>query len=143
MVDVASAAKYTHWPTMTGSRAWVPSCHHERCSGEHGADIRSVTLVGITCFMILCGCKCGPRQESQRPPNLLRSGDCLTIATKNLRNVETFQVEVDSEGNISLPFVGKRHVSGMSLGHAEDLLRKEYGRFESFSPRESSVYKCW
>ncbi len=57
---------------------------------------------------------------------VLRRGDSIIVYLKNIPRPEDIKEEVDAVGYITLPYIGKIRVSGMSTSRAEDDIKAAY-----------------
>ncbi|MBT3293959.1 MAG: hypothetical protein HN919_16790 [Verrucomicrobia bacterium] len=57
---------------------------------------------------------------------VLRRGDSIIVYLKNIPRPEDIQEEVDAVGFITLPYIGKIRVAGMSTSRAEDAIKAAY-----------------
>jgi polysaccharide export outer membrane protein len=56
----------------------------------------------------------------------LRSGDSLTIALQGVPDPSVNSVQIDDQGNISLPYIGPLTAAGISTGELAQRIRKTY-----------------
>ncbi|MBL7077530.1 MAG: SLBB domain-containing protein [Kiritimatiellae bacterium] len=56
----------------------------------------------------------------------LRRGDGIVVYLKNIPRPEDIREEVDAVGAVTLPLIGKIHVTGMTTTQAEDAIKKAY-----------------
>ena len=77
-----------------------------------------------TLLMLWVGCASTP-QRLGTDDLLLGSGDHLVIVITN-RECPDIRGVVDSSGDISMPFVGKLHVAGLTLGQASKTIETAY-----------------
>lgn len=89
-------------------------------------------------LVLICGCV-SPRPQVPEREVALRPGDRILVQFANHPGLEVRQV-VDPGGDISLPFVVKLHVAGMTLQQVRDAVVAAYQPIER--PLEVSVFRC-
>jgi protein involved in polysaccharide export with SLBB domain len=95
------------------------------------------TSFSMPLFLLLCSCASQPRQAPVSEL-ALRSGECVAVHFTNRSGPEVRQV-IDRAGDISLPFVGKLHVAGMTPQQVEREILAAYQPIER--PLEVSVVR--
>lgn len=89
-----------------------------------------LTLLGVA----LTGCASNGTTSAGANPTIpaatssaqLRSGDSLTIALQGVPDPSTNSVQIDDQGNISLPFVGTLTAAGVNTGELAQRIRETY-----------------
>lgn len=97
-------------------------------------DFRRVLPLALLLFAIL-GSSCTTNDLSTGATNptlpatstaLLRSGDSLTIALQGVPDPSVNAVQIDDQGNISLPFIGTIAAAGTNTGELAHHIRDTY-----------------
>jgi hypothetical protein len=107
---------------------------HFRDQRNRGSNLMVLGFLSVAA--ILTGCASG---RSQASALAVRSGECLLVQFTN-RSVPEMREVVDAGGNISLPYVGKLHVSGLTLQEVREAILTAYQTVER--PLEISVGRC-
>lgn len=99
-------------------------------------DFRSVLsrLCSASVLVLLSSCATHPSDDLAVNPTIpaatssaqLRSGDSLTIALQGVPDPSVNSVQVDDQGNISLPYIGTLTASGMNTGELAQHIRETY-----------------
>ncbi len=96
--------------------------------------------IGILYVSLLwCGCVSNPRQTATSAR--LVPGDCVVIDAAHRTGREK-RYEIDSAGDISMPFLGKVRLAGLTLAQAEERLEKAYVRRGFFRDVDLVVLRC-
>ena len=95
---------------------------------------RAQSFILAASFLFLAGCTSGPAVDTASNPTLptatssaqLRSGDSLTIALQGVPDPSVNSVQVDDQGNISLPYIGTLATMGLNTGELAQRIRETY-----------------
>jgi protein involved in polysaccharide export with SLBB domain len=101
----------------------------------------SVLFVALCWSSLTCGCSSVSQCATEEKRVSLGHGDCLEVLFRNVHTLEVHRL-IDLEGNISLPFVEKLHVAGLTLEDAQALIHMKYHQFESYAHFDVIVSKC-
>jgi polysaccharide biosynthesis/export protein VpsN len=85
-------------------------------------------------FLVFAGCETtkatsggrNPRVEASSAAAQLRPGDTLTVSLSGIPDPSTHQVQIDDQGEISLPFLGTIAAAGMNTGEVSQAIRQAY-----------------
>jgi protein involved in polysaccharide export with SLBB domain len=80
-------------------------------------------------LLLICSCASRP-PEVAAPEPIVRPGDCLVVQFTSLPVPEIRQT-IDSEGEITLPLIGKLRVTGMTLRQIHSVI------MSAFAPRST------
>lgn len=91
-------------------------------------------LCSASVLVLLSSCATHPSDDLAVNPTIpaatssaqLRSGDSLTIALQGVPDPSVNSVQVDDQGNISLPYIGTLTASGMNTGELAQHIRETY-----------------
>ena len=95
---------------------------------------RALTLGWIAIlFSIFAGCATGGGGGAENPAipaatstAQLRPGDSLTVVLQGVPDPSTNAVQIDDQGNISLPYIGQITAAGLNTGELAQRVRETY-----------------